>query len=43
MVKAIAEISGVASGNAKSTEEVERAIREQADITASMTSASRKS
>ncbi|HUC07199.1 MAG TPA: methyl-accepting chemotaxis protein [Solirubrobacterales bacterium] len=39
MVSAIAEISGVAKGNAKSTEEVLKAIREQTATTASMTSA----
>jgi methyl-accepting chemotaxis protein len=39
MVKAIAEISGVAKGNAKSTDEVLGAIREQTATTASMTSA----
>jgi methyl-accepting chemotaxis protein len=39
MVKAVSEISGVAQGNAKSTEEVLKAIREQTATTASMTSA----
>ena len=33
----IQEISGVARGNARSTEEVERAVREQTEITAQMT------
>src|SRR5437763_1809832 len=42
MVKAIGEIRGVASGNAKSTEEVSRAIREQAMVTASIASASQE-
>ena len=40
MVKAIREIREVASGNATSTEEVSRAIREQAVVTASIASAS---
>ena len=39
MVKAIAEISGVAKSNAKSTEDVLGAVREQTATTASMTSA----
>jgi methyl-accepting chemotaxis protein len=38
MVKAIAEISGVAKSNANSTDEVLGAIREQTATTASMTS-----
>jgi methyl-accepting chemotaxis protein len=42
MVKAIAEIREVASSNAKSTEEVSRAIREQAVVTASIASASQE-
>jgi methyl-accepting chemotaxis protein len=42
MVKAIGEIRQVASGNAKSTEEVSRAIREQAVVTASINSASQE-
>jgi len=37
MVHGIQEISGVARGNARSTEEVERAVREQTEITAQMT------
>jgi methyl-accepting chemotaxis protein len=41
-VKAIGEIRQVASSNAKSTEEVSRAIREQAVVTASINSASQE-
>ena len=37
MVQGIQEISGVARGNARSTEEVELAVREQTEITAQMT------
>ena len=42
MVKAIREIREVASGNAKSTDEVSRAIREQAITTAQIASASQE-
>ena len=42
MVKAIREIREVASGNATSTEEVSRAIGEQAVVTASIASASQE-
>jgi methyl-accepting chemotaxis protein len=42
MVKAIREIREVASGNAKSTEEVSRTIREQAAVTASMLSSAQE-
>ncbi|MCA1826752.1 MAG: methyl-accepting chemotaxis protein [Myxococcales bacterium] len=42
MVKAIREIREVASGNAKSTEEVSRAIGEQAMVTAQIASASQE-
>ena len=42
MVKAIREIREVASGNAKSTEQVSRTIREQAAVTASMLSSAQE-
>ena len=42
MVKAIGEIKGVATGNARSTDEVLRATNEQASITAQMTSAAQE-
>ena len=42
MVTAIGEIKGVATGNAKSTEEVLRATNEQAAITSQMTSAAQE-
>ena len=42
MVKAVKEISDVASGNASSTEEVQRLAREQTETTASMTAAAQE-
>jgi len=42
MVQGIQEISGVARGNARSTEEIEHAVREQTEITAQMTSLSQE-
>ena len=42
MVKAVKEISDVASGNARSTEEVQRLAREQTETTASMTAAAQE-
>ncbi|MFL5369384.1 MAG: methyl-accepting chemotaxis protein, partial [Myxococcales bacterium] len=42
MVQAFADIRGVASGNARSTEEILRAVREQAATTASMAQASQE-
>ena len=42
MVKAIREIRDVASGNAKSTDEVKRAVTEQASVTASILTSSQE-
>ena len=42
MVKAVKEISDVASGNARSTEDVQRLAREQTETTASMTAAAQE-
>jgi len=42
MVQGFADIRGVASGNARSTEEILRAVREQAATTASMAQASQE-
>ncbi len=42
MVQGIQEISGVARGNARSTEEIERAVREQTGSTTQMTSLSQE-
>jgi methyl-accepting chemotaxis protein len=42
MVQAFSDIRGVASGNARSTEEILRAVREQAATTASMAQASQE-
>ena len=42
MRKTLKEISDVASGNARSTEEVQRLAREQTETTASMTAAAQE-